>query len=124
MPYAAPRHCPRGHAPFTGPRCPECAKRAKAEADKRRPSARERGYTKDWERESKAFLAAHPVCIACGSPATVVDHLIPHRGNQKLFWMRENWRPMCKPCHDRKTAQRDGAFKRQPRSYPGGGVGR
>ena len=37
------------------------------------------------------------------TPATVVGHIIPHRGNQKLFWDEKNWQPLCKDCHDRKT---------------------
>ena len=36
-------------------------------------------------------------------PAIVVDHIIPHRGNQRLFWDMKNWQPLCKDCHDRKT---------------------
>ena len=39
--------------------------------------------------------------------ATVVDHVIPHRGDQKLFWDRSNWRALCKQCHDRKTRRED-----------------
>ena len=37
------------------------------------------------------------------TPATVVDHVIPHRGDQKLFWDEDNWQALCKSCHDRKT---------------------
>ena len=36
-----------------------------------------------------------------------VDHIIPHRGDQKLFWDRNNWQALCKPCHDRKTGKED-----------------
>lgn len=35
--------------------------------------------------------------------ATVVDHIIPHRGNEELFWDEDNWQGLCKRCHDRKT---------------------
>lgn len=35
--------------------------------------------------------------------STVVDHIIPHRGNMDLFWYEENWQPLCKRCHDKKT---------------------
>ena len=44
--------------------------------------------------------------------ATVVDHITPHKGNQQLFWDRNNWQPLCKQCHDRKTATEDGGFGR------------
>ena len=37
------------------------------------------------------------------TPATVVDHVIPHRGNKQLFWDEKNWQPLCKSCHDLKT---------------------
>jgi len=37
------------------------------------------------------------------SPATVVDHILPHRGDEDLFWDESNWQPLCKRCHDRKT---------------------
>jgi len=33
----------------------------------------------------------------------VVDHIIPHKGDQQLFWNRDNWQPMAKSCHDKKT---------------------
>ena len=39
--------------------------------------------------------------------ATAVDHIVPHRGDSKLFWDRNNWQPLCKPCHDRKTGRED-----------------
>ena len=50
------------------------------------------------------------MCAACRAqgrvvPATVVDHVTPHRGNQRLFWDKGNWAPACKPCHDAKTAR-------------------
>ena len=57
-----------------------------------------------------AFLAQHPLCAACQAQgrvvrATVVDHVVPHRGDQVLFWDETNWAPACKPCHDAKTAR-------------------
>ncbi|MBO4169685.1 HNH endonuclease [Cereibacter azotoformans] len=109
MPWAAPRHCAAGHPPFTGARCPICAAAAKAAAEARRPSANERGYTGKWAKARAEFLRLHPRC-ACGATATVVDHVVPHKGDQKLFWQRSNWQPMCKPCHDRKTVREDGGF--------------
>ena len=32
--------------------------------------------------------------------ATVVDHRIPHKGDEGLFWDESNWQSMCKPHHD------------------------
>ncbi|WP_456297628.1 HNH endonuclease signature motif containing protein [Kineothrix alysoides] len=39
--------------------------------------------------------------------ATVVDHVIPHRGDPILFWDKRNWQPLCKTCHDKKTWNED-----------------
>ena len=46
-------------------------------------------------------------CLKNGTltPATVVDHIVPHRGDHALFWDKQNWQPLCKDCHDRKTGQ-------------------
>jgi len=76
-----------------------------------RPSSARRGYGGKWQRESKAFLAANggKLCV-CKRPATVVDHIKPHRGDMKLFWDRGNWQPLCGSCHSRKTARQDGGF--------------
>lgn len=118
MPWSSPRHCSHGHPPFTGSRCPHCASASKARADRNRPSARARGYDSKWQRESKAFLADHPFCAACDSPATVVDHITPHKGDQHLFWDRGNWQPLCTSCHSRKTAREDGGFGHPVLSRP------
>ena len=37
------------------------------------------------------------------TPATVVDHIIPHRGDMKLFWDESNWQALCESCHNHKT---------------------
>jgi 5-methylcytosine-specific restriction protein A len=72
-------------------------------------------YDRKWKRESKAYLAAHQRCVDCGGKATVVDHDTPHKGDTVRFWDVSNWRSRCKPCHDRKTAARDGSFGRSTR---------
>ena len=81
----------------------------KAALDRQRPSASRRGYGSRWRRARLAFLARHPLCASCQGqgrvvPATVVDHVVPHRGDQALFWDEANWAPACKRCHDAKTA--------------------
>nr|WP_244485255.1 HNH endonuclease signature motif containing protein [Pseudolabrys sp. Root1462] len=41
--------------------------------------------------------------------ATVVDHIIPHKGDQKLFWDIEgNWQPLCKFHHDSAKQAEEG----------------
>jgi 5-methylcytosine-specific restriction protein A len=71
-----------------------------------RPSARERGYTRTWEKARKQFLLSHPCCAMCGregrvTAASVVDHIKPHRGDKMLFWDSTNWQALCSPCHNR-----------------------
>jgi 5-methylcytosine-specific restriction enzyme A len=86
------------------------AAEVKRELDRERPSAARRGYGPRWRRARAAFLAQHPLCAACGAlgrvaAATIVDHVVPHRGDQRLFWDERSWAPACKPCHDAKTAR-------------------
>lgn len=69
-------------------------------------------YGYKWKRQREAFLRINPIC-KCGKVATVVDHIIPHKGNVNLFWDQENWQPMCTVCHNRKTATYDGGFGRK-----------
>ncbi|TNB46528.1 HNH endonuclease [Martelella lutilitoris] len=88
---------------MSGEQCSLVAARSKARKarfDRKRPSARQRGYTRQWERESKAFLADYPVCVRCGEPSELVDHIKAHKGNQQLFWDRTNWQPLCHHCHN------------------------
>lgn len=65
----------------------------------------QRGYGYRWQKERERFLMANPLCCYCQergvtTEATVVDHKVPHRGDQALFWDRSNWQPLCKRCHD------------------------
>lgn len=87
-----------------------------------RMTASQRGYTAQWSRESKAYLQQHPWCIECArqgraTPATEVDHIVPHKGNRELFWDQSNWQGLCKRCHSIKTAREDGGFG-NPSPYP------
>lgn len=100
----APTYCRCGHLVRSFSDCP-CGQRAKAErrakADQARPSASKRGYDSKWQKARAAFLRDHPRCFLCGEPATVVHHVIPHKGDMNLFWKRSNWSPRCDPCHNR-----------------------
>ncbi|RAH97621.1 HNH endonuclease [Acuticoccus sediminis] len=78
----------------------EHIKAAKAKRDKQRQNAKERGYDAQWQRARRLFLAEHPQCVRCGHPASVVDHIKPHRGNRRLFWLRSNWQALCTKCHN------------------------
>jgi 5-methylcytosine-specific restriction enzyme A len=92
----------------------------KAELDRQRPSAVRRGYGARWRRARAAYLARRPLCVPCKTAgrlraATVVDHVVPHRGDPVLFWDEANWAALCKLCHDVKTA-REGRWGGRPRS--------
>jgi 5-methylcytosine-specific restriction protein A len=82
-----------------------------------RKTAHQRGYDSRWRKARLSFLADHPLCAQCEQAgkteaATVVDHVVSHKGDQSLFWDSSNWRPLCKRCHDVKTATTDGGFGR------------
>lgn len=79
---------------------------------KDRAHAAERGYGAKWQRERRKFLESNPFCVKCYEEghitmATVVDHIVPHRGDQKLFWDRGNWQPLCEHHHNVKTMTED-----------------
>lgn len=70
-----------------------------------RETASRRGYDYRWQKAREEFLRLNPLCRLCQEEnrvqaATVVDHIIPHQGNERLFWDRSNWQSLCKPHHD------------------------
>ena len=71
----------------------------------RRSKAIARLYNWNWRRARHVYLIEHPLCCYCQRedrlrPASVVDHITPHRGDDALFWNPDNWQPLCAPCHD------------------------
>ena len=95
--------------------CEKHRKEKQKVQDYRRGSAASRGYDSRWQRESKAFLRANPLCAEClrenrVKAATLVDHIIPHKGDMILFWDKSNWQPLCDHHHAVKTAKEDGGF--------------
>ena len=86
-------------------------------SDSRRGSSNARGYGVAWQKARAGYLRNHPLCKAHQEqgllvPSSVVDHIIPHKGDKTLFWDSSNWQPLCKRCHDIKTATQDGGFGR------------
>ncbi len=76
--------------------------------DRLRGGADARGYDARWRKARKLFLQQHPLCVLCQAEgkivaATVVDHIIPHRGDQQLFWDHDNWQSLCERHHNEKT---------------------
>jgi 5-methylcytosine-specific restriction enzyme A len=112
MPFAAPRLCTCGRVVKAGVRC-VCAKQRKAERDRLRPSAPQRGYDAEWRRLSKAYLAepgnAH---CACGAVAVLVAHRVSIRKAPHLRLDRSNWQPSCIACNNRQNIQCEGGFGR------------
>ncbi len=113
----------RPNTPCKHPNCSKLVAYGNKYCDEHKPlhtdevrSASSRGYNRQWQKASKAFLQAHPLCEICKAKgrytkATVVDHIIPHRGNRELFWDRSNWQSLCKSCHDTKTMTEDRYIK-------------
>lgn len=75
-------------------------------------------YGHRWRQRRAQFLRLHPLCVICErhgrlSAARVVDHVIPHRGDEQLFWDESNWQSLCKTCHDAiKQAEEHGRGQR------------
>lgn len=122
--FARPCQCPgcKRYALKGESYCAEHLKQNSKEQDVRRGTRTERGYSNAWLRARKAFITKHPLCVICYrngkcTPATDVDHIIPHKGNKELFWDKDNWQSLCHECHSRKTATEDGGFGNK---YPKG----
>ncbi|MCH7379340.1 MULTISPECIES: HNH endonuclease [Acinetobacter] len=67
-------------------------------------SSTERGYGYRWQKARERFLRSNPLCVYCKAKgqvevATVVDHIIPHRGDQEIFWDESQWQSLCASCH-------------------------
>ena len=86
--------------------------------DKHKPSYR-RNLSAPWhgwyalpiwtKRLRPQQLVKEPFCRECAkamrrTPAEVVDHVIPHRGDWSLFVDETNLQSLCKYHHDQKTA--------------------
>jgi len=85
-----------------------------------RRNSHQRGYTRRWEKAAKLFRLRYPICgmRANGQRPVMsrcfeegrttvgfqVDHVIPHRGDQTLFWNECNWQVLCAACGARKSA--------------------
>ena len=106
--------------------CPEHTKKRQQEVKKQnrdydllRGTRTERGYDNRWLRASKDFRAGE-VCGHCEAKGIArmsqcTDHIIPHNGDEELFWDRSNWQALCNECHGIKTATEDGSFGNRKR---------
>lgn len=82
----------------------------------------QRGYGGRWQRYRLQYLAQHPLCVMCKAEgrveaATVVDHVQPHEGDERLFWSPANHQALCKAHHD-GAKQREDASRRRGAAGP------
>jgi 5-methylcytosine-specific restriction enzyme A len=67
-----------------------------------------------WIKGRLRHLAKYPLCKYCElqgrvTAATIVDHIVPHKGDETLFFDESNWQALCKLCHDQvKKAEEHG----------------
>ena len=69
-------------------------------------------YGGKWRAARNKFLMQNKYCVYCAKrgiqqPAEVLDHIIPHRGDWKLFWDKTNWQPLCNHCHNTIKAEEE-----------------
>ena len=106
MPVKPPTHRPPGYRSDA---------QRKKDFDATRGTSTERGYNSRWRKARLTYLKKNPLCKHCEkehrvTPATELDHIIPHKGDSKLFWDTSNWQGLCKQHHSRKTATEDSDF--------------
>jgi 5-methylcytosine-specific restriction protein A len=68
--------------------------------------------TARWQKRAKHQLKTEPVCVLCWKeqgrvmPATVADHIDPHRGDLTKFWFGQ-LQSLCAYHHNSVKAQRE-----------------
>lgn len=74
-----------------------------------------RGYGWRWQQARRRYLAENPLCVMCRAEgrieaATVVDHIVPHRGDPEIFWDSSRWQALCKTHHasDKQREEKSG----------------
>ena len=83
-----------------------------------RPPEQKLYNCKRWRKTSQLYLIQHPVCEICGRPATDVDHIVPHKGDERLFWLVTNFQALCRDCHNKKTYEENvAALKQRHKDY-------
>lgn len=69
-------------------------------------------YGHTWRQIRYKRLVQYPLCKLCGdlgivTAATVVDHIIPHRGSKALFFDSTNLQSLCEHCHNSIKQQQE-----------------
>lgn len=111
--------------PCRHPGCPELTREGWCPKHRpkhqRRTSAEYHGWYNlpEWTDDLRpAQLFREPFCRVCAAhglrtPATVVDHVVPFRGDWALFVDPANHQSLCKRCHDQKTAREQAEKRRE-----------
>lgn len=82
------------------------------DADRRANRKTRRLYsTARWLTLRANHLAEHPLCKMCErdgvvTPATVCDHVEPHRDDVDAFW-RGPFQSLCDPCHSSRKQREE-----------------
>src|SRR5688572_26341184 len=96
--------------------CPRHRAEQRARVEAERPSAVDRGYGADWQRQRRRILTRDPFCrweeAPCDQLSTDVAHIVPrpqHLGPalHPVFDGDENLRGLCHRHHSVETARRD-----------------
>jgi 5-methylcytosine-specific restriction enzyme A len=101
------------------PACQRSKAERNAAYEATRGTSVERGYGSRWQKARLIHLAGEPLCRLCSAEgrieqATVVDHVIPHRGDMQLFWDETNWQSLCEFHHDRDKHSQEVLAAKKP----------
>ena len=77
-----------------------------------------------WQKIRAAQLAGEPLCRMCAdqgrvTPASVADHVEPHKGDEDKFW-NGKLQSLCKRCHDSDKQREERGGKAKVRFGPDG----
>lgn len=119
--------------PCATPGCPELVPRGRCERHRAAAAAQDvrergtgadRGYDARWRALRAAYVQLHPSCEACLAEGltpepgrVIVDHIVPHRGDDALRLDPTNLQTLCRSHHARKTAA-EGAGHLAPVGWP------
>jgi 5-methylcytosine-specific restriction protein A len=84
--------------------------------DKRRHAVG-RFYDAAWAASAREFKRQHPFCLGCAAvgqrmPTTIVDHIVPHRGDRAKFNDPNNRQPACEWHHNAIKPILEGQYER------------
>ena len=63
-----------------------------------------------YQRVRNTYLRLNPLCRLCEKQGRTVaakelDHIVPVLEAPERFWHENNWQPLCRKCHEAKTAR-------------------